>query len=62
MSSVTAIIQMINKFGVLSGYKVNYGKSLALPLGNLSCSDLSTYIPFQLFPNGIRSLCFLKPS
>ena len=41
---------------MFSGYIVNYGISLALPPGNLTCSDLSGYIPFKLSPNRFRYL------
>ena len=41
---------------MFSGYKINFGKSLAVPIGITTSSELLGHIPFQLSPNGLKYL------
>lgn len=50
--SVPAILSIINLFGSISGYKVNYTKSEAMPLGNYGSTGLDTNFPFRWATSG----------
>lgn len=50
--SVPATLSIINSFGSISGYKVNYTKSEAMPLGNYSNTISDTNFPFRWATSG----------
>ena len=50
--SVPATLSIINSFGSISGYKVNYTKSEAMPLGNYSSTSSETNFPFRWATSG----------
>lgn len=53
--SVPCLIQIIVQYAAFSGYKVNFPKSVAMPLGNLK------HLPDHLnpFPFKLSSTCFI---
>lgn len=50
--SVPATLSIINSFGLISGYKVNYTKSEAMPLGNYGSTSSVTNFPFRWATSG----------
>ncbi len=52
--SIPALIEIIDEFSTFSGYKINYDKSLALPLGKKS--SVSEYLPFKATYSGFKYL------
>ena len=54
--SIPAILSVIHKFSSFSGYKINFGKSEAIPLGNLTGLTLPTSSPFKWSPTGFTYL------
>ena len=52
--SIPAVLDLIGCFSQFSGYKINFSKSEALPLGGLSHRDISPplYCPFRWTPQG----------
>lgn len=54
--SVPATLSIINLFGSISGYKVNYTKSEAMPLGKYGNTDLDTNFPFKWATSGFLYL------
>lgn len=50
--SVPATLSIINSFGSISGYKVNYTKSEAMPLGNFGNTSSVANFPFRWATSG----------
>ena len=50
--SVPATLSIINSFGSISGYKINYTKSEAMPLGNYGSTTSDTNFPFSWATSG----------
>lgn len=50
--SVPATLSISNSFGTISGYKVNYTKSEAIPLRNYSSTSSDTNFPFRWATSG----------
>ena len=51
--SVPAVMDVISKFGSFSGYKINFSKSEAMPLGSLkNIPSAPDPFPFRWSPNG----------
>lgn len=50
--SIPTIFSVIREFSSFTGYKINYGKSEAMPLGGPADPSLSTNCPFKLSPTG----------
>ena len=52
-SSIPCLTRLISRFGAFSGYKINFTKSEAMPLGKVtSTSDMSEPFPFRWSPSG----------
>ncbi|KAL0147173.1 hypothetical protein M9458_057697, partial [Cirrhinus mrigala] len=52
-TSVPCLIKVISSFSVFSGYKINFAKSEAMPLGSLTCvPDRTEPFPFRWSPAG----------
>ncbi len=52
-TSVPCLIKVISSFSVFSGYKINFAKSEAMPLGSLTCvPDMVEPFPFRWSPTG----------
>lgn len=47
-SSLQNLLNLLNEFGQLSGYKVNYQKSELMPVGPMTPDVLSFSIPFKI--------------
>ncbi len=54
--SIPAVLEVIEEFGSLSGYKVNVGKSIAFPLGSSRDLNDSITSPFNLSYSGFKYL------
>lgn len=56
--SILVLLDLINCFNQFSGYKINFSKSEALPLGGLRHTDLSPppFCPFRWTPQGFTYL------
>lgn len=54
--SIPTLISIINAFGLFSGYKINYNKSEALPLGDYGDWATPVSFPFRLSTSGFPSL------
>ncbi len=48
--SIPAIVSIVHEFSSFSGYKINFGKSEAMPLGGLTGPPFPTNCPFKWFP------------
>ncbi len=48
LTSLPALIELLNDFGKISGYKINMQKSELMPLNFTSHSILSNYFPFKI--------------
>lgn len=54
--SIPHVLQLIDSFGRLSGYRVNYTKSEAIPLNNLTFQSHLGSAPFSWKPKGMKYL------
>jgi len=45
--SISAIMDILNEFSNISGYKINFNKSEAMPLGTLNTMDVRESFPFR---------------
>lgn len=51
--SVPCLIKFISSFSIFSGYKINFAKSEAMPLGSLTCvPDMAEPFPLSWSPSG----------
>lgn len=55
-SSIPAIMNILNEFSTISGYKINYDKSEAMPLGPLTNADVLDVFPFRWSASGFKYL------
>uniref|UniRef100_A0A3P9C0F7 Reverse transcriptase domain-containing protein n=1 Tax=Maylandia zebra TaxID=106582 RepID=A0A3P9C0F7_9CICH len=55
-TSIPALTHIINQFGLFSGYKINYDKSEALPLGDGGRWDAPPNFPFRWSTTGFTYL------
>lgn len=55
-TAVPIIGSLIDSFSQISGYKINWTKSEAMPISNTSTESFSTGWPFRLVPSGIMYL------
>ncbi len=46
--TVTTIISILNKFGQISGYKINMSKSILFPIKNINNQHLLDKLPFKI--------------
>uniref|UniRef100_A0A3Q2PJ43 Reverse transcriptase domain-containing protein n=1 Tax=Fundulus heteroclitus TaxID=8078 RepID=A0A3Q2PJ43_FUNHE len=56
LKSIPALIECVNKFGKISGYKVNYGKSEIIPLNTVDQGEPTFIKPFRWAPTGLKYL------
>uniref|UniRef100_A0A8P4KRJ8 Reverse transcriptase domain-containing protein n=1 Tax=Dicentrarchus labrax TaxID=13489 RepID=A0A8P4KRJ8_DICLA len=54
--SISAIMNIFNKFSNISGYKINFCKSEAMPLGALSTTEAPENFPFRWSRSGFTYL------
>lgn len=55
-SSISPLLQLINKFGSFAGYKINWGKSEQMPLSNLVDIMFLKTTPFRVVSDKFTSL------
>lgn len=55
-TSIPTLISIINQFGLFSGYKINYDKSEAMPLGDGGRWDTPVNFPFRWSTTGFTYL------
>lgn len=58
-TSLPELIQVVNRFSSFSGYKINFGESVALPMGRLQQGQLN--FPFPINRNGLKYLGIFIP-
>lgn len=56
MFLIPSIVSLLNKFGSLSGYKINLLKSECFPINSLSLTLKQSDIPFRLSPASFKCL------
>lgn len=54
--SISTIIDIFNRFSNISGYKINFNKSEAMPLGTLDITDVQENFPFRWSRSGFTYL------
>lgn len=54
--SISAIMDIFNEFSNISGYKLNFSKSEAMPLGALNTTDVRENFPFRWSSSGFTYL------
>lgn len=60
--SVPSLIRIIDRFSIFSGYKINFNKSEAMPLGSLTVMTTIQSFPFKWSPSGFTYLgIFVTP-
>lgn len=56
-TSIPRLMKVISSFGIFSGYKINFAKSEAMPLGSLTCvPNMAEPFPFRWSPSGLTYL------
>uniref|UniRef100_A0A3P8QX47 Reverse transcriptase domain-containing protein n=1 Tax=Astatotilapia calliptera TaxID=8154 RepID=A0A3P8QX47_ASTCA len=55
-NSLPKLLDVLKEFGTISGYKVNFGKSEAMPLGTITGELSSIFAPFKLSYNKFKYL------
>lgn len=55
-NSLPKLLGVLKEFGTISGYKVNFGKSEAMPLGTITGELSSILAPFKLSYNKFKYL------
>uniref|UniRef100_A0A3B3BPS5 Reverse transcriptase domain-containing protein n=1 Tax=Oryzias melastigma TaxID=30732 RepID=A0A3B3BPS5_ORYME len=56
IKSIPSVLKIFNKFSSMSGYKINFTKSEATPLGGLTKADVLKDFPFKWNVSGILYL------
>lgn len=54
--SIPATVSLLKEFSGVSGYKVNFDKSEAMPIGGLDIDDLTEDFPFKWSSSGFTYL------
>ncbi|XDV28526.1 hypothetical protein PO909_031812 [Leuciscus waleckii] len=54
--SIYAIMDILNEFSTISGYRINFNKSEAMPLGALNTADVQESFPFKWSRSGFTYL------
>lgn len=56
ISTIPQTIELLNRFGTFSGYKLNFSKSECFPVNNLALQIPDKYFPFRMSRSNFKYL------